>query len=48
MTYWYKTIIIYCPVCCKENVYKERQYTRKPKNPAKRIIIKEFYDYCEG
>ena len=44
--YWYKTTIYYCPICCRENVYKERQYTEKPKEYEKRVKIIEVWDYC--
>ncbi len=41
-SYWYFKTIEYCVLCGKEIVYKERQYSPKPKDPADRIKIKEF------
>jgi hypothetical protein len=44
--YWYKFDIDYCPVCCREHVYKHRVY-EKPK-PEDRYKIKEVYDHCDS
>jgi hypothetical protein len=45
--HWYKITIYYCPLCGKETEYRERQYTKKPKDVNKRIITIYHYDYCE-
>lgn len=34
--YWYKLYIGECPVCGRDQSYRERVYGRKPKDPAKR------------
>ncbi len=44
--YWYKIEHDECPVCGKRDTYKERQYTTKPDDYNKRIIIKQVYDHC--
>ena len=41
--YWYKVTIHMCPVCGREDTYKERMPLPKAANP---YIIREFYDYC--
>lgn len=38
---WYFTTIYSCVLCGHEIVYKERQWTKKPKDPRKR------YDWIE-
>ena len=43
-TYWYKFIWKSCPVCGREQNYKERQYTEKPKEYETRHIYEELYD----
>jgi len=45
--YWYKFYINYCPVCGSEDKWKERQYTKKPKDGAKRYEVRERYDWCD-
>lgn len=45
--YYYKTTIWYCPLCGKEDKFRERIYAKKPKDISKRIIIQEVYDYCD-
>jgi hypothetical protein len=44
--YWYKLYVQVCPVCGKEDSWKERCYTPKPESPEERISYKEIYDYC--
>lgn len=39
--YWYHTTIFSCVLCWHEEVYRERRYTPKPDDPAKR------YEYIE-
>lgn len=46
--YWYKTFITECPVCGRGSKWRERQFTKKPKNPSKRISYTAVYDHCEG
>lgn len=44
--YWYWQWCNECPVCGSQDKGKERRYTRKPKDPAKRY---EFtMDGCSG
>lgn len=45
MKYWYKTTINLCPVCGREQKYRERQYAF-PK-PPNTVVVKEVYDWCE-
>jgi uncharacterized Zn finger protein (UPF0148 family) len=46
--YWYKTYIDYCPVCGKEEVTKERQYTPKPEKEEDRYNFMTSLCYsCE-
>jgi hypothetical protein len=44
--YWIYKTIYYCPLCGKEKIYRERRYTKKPKNFSYRQEWKESYDYC--
>lgn len=30
--YWYEFFVYYCPICGREDVYKERNYGPKPEN----------------
>ena len=49
--YWYKFYIGECPLCGRNQSYKERQYSDKPKNFQDRISyipLNECYDYCES
>ena len=46
--YWYKYYYYYCPVCGRENVYKERRYTPKPENYEDRHKVEECYDWCNA
>lgn len=39
--YWYFTEVEYCVLCGRETKCKERKYTPKPKNPAKRTVWSE-------
>jgi hypothetical protein len=46
--YWYLHTIVYCPVCGKEDRYKERIYgIPKPENGEERYRIIEAYDWCD-
>lgn len=38
---WYHTTIYACVLCGRENIYRVREWSRKPKNAAKR------YEYIE-
>ena len=44
--YWYEKTVYYCPVCGREDVYRERVYTPKPKNWGDRNTFIEKFDYC--
>ena len=44
--YWYKFYIEECVLCWKQIKWKERQYTKKPKDSAKRYDFKQFA--CES
>jgi len=46
-TYWYKFWYHYCPLCGRTQTFKERQYSKKPKEGQKRHIFKEIFDWCE-
>ena len=47
-TYWYKTTVYYCPLCGRDDTYKERVYDEeKPKEWEKRFTFKEVWDYCD-
>lgn len=45
--YWYLTELWICPICGKEIKYKQRKYTKKPKEVTDLIKVKYVYDYCE-
>ena len=45
--HWYKITIHYCPLCGKEDKYRERIYGEKPKDHNERYVIKEYWDYCD-
>lgn len=44
--YWYKFWHQECPVCGGGQTFKERQYTKKPKDIFKRHIHEQAYDHC--
>ena len=44
--YWYKITVYWCPVCGREEVNRERQYTPRPENRADRYFVKQVYDWC--
>ena len=44
--YWYLFTIIECPVCGITGKFKERKYTKKPKNEKDRYIFIQEYDNC--
>lgn len=39
--YWYFTYISECVLCGHGDTYKERRFTKKPKDPNKRISVTE-------
>lgn len=41
--YWIFKTINYCPLCGKEEIYRERKYNKKPKDYNKRNETKEGY-----
>ena len=46
-TYWYKKTVYYCPVCGRDDTYKERRFDEKPEEWEKRFTFKEVWDYCD-
>lgn len=46
--YWYHYYEVYCPCCGRETIYKERRYTKKPKEYRTRHEYEERYDYCNS
>lgn len=44
--HWYLMHVHECPVCGSYEIFRERMYTRKPKNPEKRHTYFEHYDWC--
>lgn len=46
--YWYMTYVEYCPVCGKEDTWRERRYTPRPEKWEDRHDFKEVYDWCNG
>lgn len=44
--YWYKITCVECPVCGSGETYRERQYTKRPKDAMKRHEYKQTYDQC--
>lgn len=46
--YWYEFFWIECPVCGRSSSYKERRYTKKPKDPEKRHHYEQVYDWCDA
>ena len=46
--YWIYKTEYYCPQCNNTTTYRERRYTKKPKDYNKRNIVIEAYDWCGG
>jgi len=49
--HWYKIHIGECPVCGRDQSYRERVYGKKPKNYKKRYVYlpdTQTYDHCMG
>lgn len=45
--YWYKFTYTGCPICGQGKTYKERMYTKKPRQLGLRYSWDEtYYDYC--
>ncbi len=44
--YWYKITCVECPVCGSGETYRERQYTKRPKDIMKRHGYEQIYDHC--
>ena len=44
--YWIYKTVEYCPVCGREDIYRERRYTKKPKLFNNRQELVVHYDYC--
>ena len=50
-THWYKMHVGECPVCGRDKSYRERVYSKKPKDYKKRYVYLndfETYDGCLG
>jgi hypothetical protein len=45
--YWLFITYQECPVCGRGTEYRERRYTRKPKNASKRHKFEQHYDWCD-
>lgn len=45
--YWYATDTYECPICGREEIYKSRQYSKKPNDYNKRNVVRDSYDYCD-
>lgn len=48
--HWYRQYIGFCPVCGRDQGYKERVYGEKPEDPKERYVMlddKQTYDGCE-
>ena len=49
--HWYKMYVGECPVCGRDQSFRERVYGKRPKNPKKRYVYLnqfETYDHCVG
>jgi hypothetical protein len=47
--YWYESDIYYCPVCCSEDILKNRVYDKpRPRKWRDRNHIIEAWDYCDA
>lgn len=44
---WYFTAIHACPLCGREDVYRERRWDEKPANPSDRFEYDDRYA-CQG
>jgi len=47
--YWYRLYFGECPVCGRDQSYRERVYGPKPKKPKDRIVYlpeTQTYDHC--
>lgn len=44
--YWYFYYFRECPVCGRDDSYKERRYTEKPKEKKNRAKFDQYYDFC--
>lgn len=46
--YWVLHHVSYCPICGKEDVWRERIRDRpKPSAPNERWLVEQVYDYCD-
>lgn len=48
--YWYFVEIEECPCCFAHNIYRERRYTRRPRDKRKRMRFKQVWcgQQCQG
>jgi len=47
MKHWYFITVYICPVCGREEEYRERRYTPRPENWEDRNKIIEEYNWCD-
>lgn len=46
-SYWYKYYYGECPLCGRDYSYKERMYTKKPKDKKDRVVyLSDTFSYC--
>lgn len=45
--HWYLITVHYCPLCGRDSVFKERQYTERPAEYSDRHKFHEHFDWCE-
>jgi len=45
--YWYLFNLIECPVCGRLDKFKERMYSKRPKNKVDRYSYQQEYCYCQ-
>ena len=48
MKYWYFISVEYCPVCGRDDTWRERRYSPRPEKWEDRHSFKEVYDWCVG
>jgi hypothetical protein len=48
LPYWYHISSYYCPICGRDDTFRERRYTPRPDRWEDRHEFKEVYDYCDA
>ena len=46
--YWYFIRIVECPVCGRDEEYRERRYTPRPDDANERHSYEQHYDWCDA